>query len=202
MSLESGASNPADPKPRKRVAVRSNRRRCSWVAAVGLPLWILFILIDPESPNDDLAEWLLMAASLAAFYPGVQAAAVLFSSHRYLVFDPATRKLTTGPGNWRQRSVFPRRGFDRIEYSIYNAQIYQVRAIGRRRRILIPRWLLNRQDWRDFVDALTDTSQISSPKNEKPLWPPKPAHESSRSGTTAPPEPGSRSSDRRCCLLS
>ncbi|WP_205324180.1 hypothetical protein [Glycomyces sp. YM15] len=172
MNPDPGARGSADPAPppnlHKPIAVRSNRRRCLWVTAVGLPLCFLFILVDPESPDDVLAEWLLLVASLTAFIPGVPGTVLLLSSHRYLVFDPVSRRLTAGPGNWRQRSIHPRRGFDRIEYSVYDARIYQIRTDGSRRRIAIPRWYLDKQDWRAFVDALTEPRPTSVSDNESP----------------------------------
>lgn len=61
---------------------------------------------------------------------------------------------------------YPSRGFDRVEYSVYDARIHQVRADGTRRLITIPRWLLNRHDWQVFVNAmLAHTSNAAGGKH-------------------------------------
>ena len=74
-------------------------------------------------------------------------------SKNYLSFDPRTGVIR-GPGVWQWSTDYPRRGFDRIEYSVYDARIHEVALSGKRRRIPVSWRFADRRDWEAFVDQL------------------------------------------------
>lgn len=146
-------SAPEPVRRRTRVVVRVNRRRCLSIVIVGIPLSVALILLDPASGDravDDL--WRAAGILIGAF--AFQFLDRLFR-HWYFTFDAESRKLTAR-GRWGSERTYPRHGFDRIEYSTYDAGIYEVAANGKRRRLPVRRWFADRRDWKTFADTVLD----------------------------------------------
>jgi hypothetical protein len=67
----------------------------------------------------------------------------LFDVQRRRILDPRSRK-----------DRYPYRRFERLEYSVYDARIYQVARDGARRKLPFKRFWANREDWKTLVDLL------------------------------------------------
>jgi hypothetical protein len=143
---------PAEAEPVRTVLrVRTNRRRHGWTAIIGLPTaFVLPSLVPPGL--DPTAQFL---TGLLIGVPGGLAAGsiALLLRRVYLTYDARERTIR-GPGYWRNNTTYPRAGYDRLEYSPYDARIYEVRADGKRRRLILRRWVANPQDWKALVDLL------------------------------------------------
>lgn len=129
-----------------------NRRRCLWVAAVGFPLYFGFIVLDPVGRPDHLSEVLFLMAAVASGAPAIFALGLLLKGPHLRYYSESRRVI--GPKRWGQRTEYPRSGFDRIEYSVYDARIYEIRSNGKRRRLPVMRWFADRRDWAALVDLL------------------------------------------------
>ena len=132
------------------ITVRPNRLRCALIAFIGLPLSLGLILFDPESGDrqtDDL--WRTGGTLLLGLTVGCLP--ILFRRW-YFTFDARIRRVTVS-GRW-DANVYPRNNFERIEYSVYDARIYVVKAGGKRRRLPVRRWFANPRDWEVFVDRI------------------------------------------------
>lgn len=134
------------------LTVRPNRRRCLWVAAVGIPP---SLVVGAWLPAIQPPHHLLVLTFAALFGFGSWGAVLLFRK-RYLAFDHSTGRLWGS--RYYGRAQYPRAGFDRLEYCIYDARIYEVSADGKRRRVPDTCWWANREDWRALADALLDTA--------------------------------------------
>ncbi|MEU6249319.1 hypothetical protein [Glycomyces sp. NPDC047010] len=134
------------------ITVRVNRRRFRRIFIAGLVIWVLGIvssILLPESVERDLTALTIYLPSMvlaAGFGPLVGA--------QDLVYDPQTRSVFRGSG-----SGFPRRKFERLEYSIYSGRLYQVRADGRR-RVIAAWWGFVPEDWRQFADRLLQDQSV------------------------------------------
>ncbi|SDL37742.1 hypothetical protein SAMN05216298_3690 [Glycomyces sambucus] len=138
------------------LTIRTDRLRCALIAAVGIPLGIALILLDPVAERDPVEMLLSLAGGMSLGW-GSGALGLLFREP--LRFDVRSRRLhVPRSSNWRFTDVYPSPGFDRIEYSPYNARIYQVRADGRRRRLPVFRQYTNRRDWAALADLLLEHS--------------------------------------------
>lgn len=128
-----------------------NRRRHLWTAVVCLPLACVlpwFFPNDLDPTNQFLSGLLLGVPS------GLAGGSIaLLMRKAYLTYDVQTRTLR-GPSRWRNLTSYPRRGYDRLEFSPYDARIYEVRTDGKRRRLMFRRWVADQGDWRALVDLL------------------------------------------------
>lgn len=59
---------------------------------------------------------------------------------------------------------FPRRGYERLEYSVYNGALYEVRADGRRRRVATGR-ARDQVEWKAFVDRFVRDHPIADSRS-------------------------------------
>jgi hypothetical protein len=135
------------------LRVRMNRRRHLLTIAISLPMTCLLSpLFVSQNEIDGLAGFILgLVYGVPAGLAGGSIALLLRST--YLTYDASTRTLR-GPSHWRINTNYPRAGYDRVEYSPYDARLYEVRADGKRRRLFFRRWVANQQDWRVLVDLL------------------------------------------------
>jgi hypothetical protein len=139
---------------RPMLVVRPNRQRCFWVAALCVPQFLVHVLLLSELPPTHDSK-LLQLVSAGAFGFGYWGAMHLFRK-RYLAFDHSTGTLWGSHHYGRAR--YPRPGFDRLEYCVYDARIYEVATDGKRRRVPDTSWWVNREDWRALADTLLDTA--------------------------------------------
>lgn len=128
-----------------------NRRRHLWTIAICLPLACVVPLLLPDStaPVSGFIGGLLLG--VPAGLAGGSIALLLRTT--YLTYDPRSRTIR-GPSRWRNRTTYPRKGYDRLEYSVYDGRVYEIRTDGKRRKLLFVRWVADRRDWRDLVDLL------------------------------------------------
>jgi len=147
------ASDPlGDGRPDHAVLrVRTNRHRHLWTIAICFPLAcvLAWLIPDRTDPVNQLISGFILGI------PGGLAGgslALLFRKD-YLTYDLRSRTIR-GPSLWRNRTNYPRRGYERIEYSVYDGRIYEVREDGKRRRLIITRWVADQRDWRVLVDLL------------------------------------------------
>ncbi|GAA2142165.1 hypothetical protein [Glycomyces algeriensis] len=165
MTAPTGSPEPV--RPQIRLVVRANRFLCISVAAIGLPSTFVLIMFDPGGINST-ADDLTRAAGFASFNLAFWCLVLLFRRW-YFTFDARNRAVTAS-GRWKARGTYPSRRFDRIEYSVYDARIYEVRADGKRRRLPVRRWLADQQDWRALVDLLLAAKQ-PAPTSRSPQAP-------------------------------
>jgi hypothetical protein len=151
MALPPSGPIPGSAPSRTVLDVRVNRLRCLWVAAVGFPLYIAFILLDPVG-SDRLSEALFSMASVAGGVPAMIALGLLLNGPHLRYYSESG--IVIGPERWGRRTEYPRSGFDRIEYSVYDSRIYEIRPNGKRRRLPVSRWFVRRRDWEALVDLL------------------------------------------------
>ncbi|WP_157974864.1 hypothetical protein [Glycomyces dulcitolivorans] len=145
------------------IQVRVNLLRAGSVAAIGLGLGFVFVVLDPGQPGFWF-EFLYGIATATCVLSGIDAAKPLWF-RRFLTFDPGKGRVILRPGT-KRLTVFPSSGFERIEYSIYDARVYEVRANGERRQLPIPRGYMNRTDWQKFADAMIAHRQEQSVTGE------------------------------------
>lgn len=131
--------------------VRANRLRCWSIAIIGLALTFVLVMFDLGGVNST-ADDLTRGAGIASMNLALWCLVLLFRRW-YFTFDARSR-VVTASGRWKARGTYPSRRFDRIEYSVYDARIYEVRADGKRRRLPVRRWFADRRDWEALVDAL------------------------------------------------
>ncbi|MQM25143.1 hypothetical protein [Glycomyces albidus] len=84
-------------------------------------------------------------------YGWIGGSIILLSQRRMFFFD-AQRRRVIDPRSRRDR--YPSRGFERLEYSVYDGRIYQVARDGARKKLPFKRFWANREDWRTLVDLL------------------------------------------------
>ncbi|MCD0444758.1 hypothetical protein LO763_14145 [Glycomyces sp. A-F 0318] len=135
------------------IKVRANRFRCLSIAITGLILSAGLILFDPEDV-DSAAEDLSRAGGILCLNLAIYCLTPLLRRW-YFTYDLRSRTVTAS-GRWRSRGVYPWRGFDRIEYSVYDAGVYEVAASGKRRRLPVVRWFADRKDWANLADILLE----------------------------------------------
>ena len=133
------------------IKVRANRLRCLSIAIISLLLSAGLIMFDPEDV-DSAAEDLSRSGGILFLNLAIWCLMPLLRRW-YFTYDPRSRTVTAS-GRWKSKRVYPWRGSDRLEYSVYDAKIYEVAESGKRRRLPISRWFADRRDWEAFVDQL------------------------------------------------
>jgi hypothetical protein len=101
-----------------------------------------------------LTEVLFGAVGGALLMFGIDAAELLWFK-RFLKFEPEAGRITLRPGTNRL-AAYPSKGFERVEYSLADGRIYEVRADGRHRRLPVRRRYMNRTDWEALVGVLIE----------------------------------------------
>jgi hypothetical protein len=138
---------PQPDQARTEFTVHFNRRR----------LWLLLAI---SAPLAALALWAPAWTELETFFAGFVRglvlgapiiAVLLLVRRRFLIYDLRYRVII-GPPVSGKRS--PRIGFDRLEYSVYDATVYRVDDDGKRRKIIRRSPFANRQEWEVLVDLL------------------------------------------------
>jgi hypothetical protein len=160
------------PDPARTVfTVHFNRRRLWLILAVSVPLAALALCVpawtELESFFGGFARGLVIGAPIVSV--------LLLIRKRFLVYDLRSRVIVGPPVRGKNS---PRIGFDRLEYSVYDATIYWVDDDGRRRKAMRRSPFADQQEWAVVVDLV-----IADQEARRGAQPPGHVH--------APSEPGS-----------
>ncbi|HEX2143873.1 MAG TPA: hypothetical protein VHG10_05105 [Glycomyces sp.] len=153
--------------------VHFNRRRLWLLLAASTPLAVASLFWPDASSFGD--------AFLGGFMWGLARglpilSIVLLVRKKYLVYDIRHRTIVVP----QRRRQYPRFGFNRLEYSVYDARIYQVGNDGKRRKIAGRSPFLDRQDWEALVDILVA---------QQMAWPAQPPRLTAEHRTKSPCTP-------------
>jgi CRISPR/Cas system-associated endoribonuclease Cas2 len=146
------------------LEVRMNRCRPLWAIIICLPLSCAVGFLLPGSDDPVIQAIGGMVLGVPAGLAGGSIA--LLMRNTYLTYDPRSRTIR-GPSRWRLRMTYPRTGYERIEYSVYDGRIYEVRADGKRRKLMFTRWIADQRDWRALVDLMLEP-EVRSPAEPTP----------------------------------
>lgn len=147
--------------------VRMNRRRPLWAIVVCLPLFFTVAFLLPGS--DDFVVQFIGGMVLGVPAGLVGGSIALLMRNTYLTYDPRSRTIR-GPSRWRARMTYPRKGYERLEYSVYDGRIYEVRADGGRRKLMFTRWIADQHDWRVLIDLML-APEVRTPAEPTPPSP-------------------------------
>lgn len=131
-----------------------NRRRIKRLAVIGgltlVPTWILVFRLPPSGLGalEQFVQGLLLGGPI-----GLIACATTLLRKGYLRFHPVSRTLM-GPSRWVSWTAYPKAKSNRLEYSVYDARIYEVQPDGKRCRLPIHRKHADQRDWEALVDLL------------------------------------------------
>ncbi|GAB3997719.1 hypothetical protein GCM10029992_21500 [Glycomyces albus] len=166
-------NRPAQPEPTV-LTVGFNRRRYTWLLAVGLPLFALSIAasvywIPRESGPPEVHLFNLVQSVSVGGSTGLVCGALLgLLTKRYFTYD--TRKRTIlARGRWGSWRIYPRPRYERLDYSIEYAEVHEVRSDGRRHRLHIKSGWADPDDWHRFVASLQNRVRIPiEPHTDRP----------------------------------
>jgi hypothetical protein len=131
------------------LKVRYDRRRLLLLFTVTTPLVVATsFLPTPSSFSEEflqaLVRGLVTGPAVWSLMSLVQKTALAYDIHRGTLLVPRSR-----------RRVHPGDGYLRLEYSAYDARIYEVARDGRRHKVAGAPAFANRRDWEALVDVLT-----------------------------------------------
>lgn len=166
---EAPAASPVESDPAVKVGVRWRFFGVVMLGGLVLTAFNVAIWADAERSEanfDPFGPLALMAACYVLFgaIPLILRPVLTFKAGQVSVrtLGLVTRK-------------FPRRGFERLEYSVYNGILYEVRGDGKRRRIATG-WARDQVAWKTFVDRLLDSKASANLRvaDNPQLFPPTP----------------------------
>ncbi|GAA2142171.1 hypothetical protein [Glycomyces algeriensis] len=80
-----------------------------------------------------------------------------------VTYEPGKGRVSVKPRGLPARE-FPRPGGERIEYSIYNGALYEIRLDGKRRRVATG-WAREQVAWKTFVDRFLEDHNPTGPRS-------------------------------------
>jgi hypothetical protein len=142
------------------LTVRYNRRRLWWSLAVTAPLTVAVYFLPVASSHAERFLGVLVLGLTVG--PTVLSIMSLFRK-AFLVYD-VQRGTLLGPHG--RKRWYPGDGYLRLEYSVYDARIYEVAPDGRRRKVIGSSVFADRQDWEALVDVLI-AQQDTQPSTDR-----------------------------------
>ena len=150
---ERRATFPDEAEPvRPVLQVRTNRRRFLLTAAVSFPVTCALPWLVGPYDVDETAKFII--GVISGLPAGLAGGSIALALRRvYLTYDAGDRTIR-GPSARRNNVIYPRVGYDRLEYSPSDRRIYEVSAEGARRRLMFRRWVADPRDWEALVDLM------------------------------------------------
>lgn len=163
--------NPSESPPNQRAsaptwrAVRRDRR--TFYTRILLPILVLWaiweVTSDMQAGNGFSPSAHL--ATLGAALCGAISGFMLVSAIAHVPcfkYDPRSGRIEARD-TWGRRRVYPEPGFELLEFSPTFAEVHEVAADGRRRRLAIGSTWAVRADWQEFVESFHPAAHLPIP---------------------------------------
>ncbi|WP_100447891.1 hypothetical protein [Glycomyces xiaoerkulensis] len=132
--------------------MRLNRTRLTWSIVLAAYVPIAWSVTADIQNGSGFSLWgALGGFTCASLFLGLMIWAV--TRGRHFRYDPRTGRVEAGGGRGFGRTIYPRPGYERLEFSPVFGEVWEVARNGKRHRLPIGQIAANRDDWRAFVES-------------------------------------------------